>query len=176
MGDEESDARMPKGWVVKYSQSKEPGRPYYVRISDGHRQWEPPSEYSWEVIVAAVILTAVALYPSGSGPGDSSSMQTHGGCVCAPYSYDGDRQVGAGCIPDGGGGDTGWCDVEPGCGAAKKATADRYGWDTCTPVLFSADDGQYDAGADASAAEYYADVYLDYTYYINILEDAYYGC
>jgi hypothetical protein len=149
MEGEEADPVVPKGWVVKYSQSKEPGRPYYVRISDGHRQWDPPNDYNWEVIVAVVILAAVGLYPSSGDPGDSSSLRTHGGCTCAPYSYDGDRQVGAGCIPDGGGGATGWCDVEPGCAAAKDATQDNDGWDTCTPA-FATEDEYYADYADAA--------------------------
>ena len=61
----EEELHCPKGWEIKYSQSKEPGRPYYVRISDGHRQWEPPSEYSWEIVAAVIVLAAVGLYPVG---------------------------------------------------------------------------------------------------------------
>ena len=62
----EEELHCPKGWEIKYSQSKEPGRPYYVRISDGHRQWEPPSEYSWEIVAAVIVLAAVGLYPGGA--------------------------------------------------------------------------------------------------------------
>jgi hypothetical protein len=135
MGDGEEEIVVPKGWEVKYSQSKEPGRPYYVRVSDGHRQWDPPHEYNWEVIVAVVILAAVGLYPSSGDTAESGALLTHGGCTCAPYTYEGDRTVGAGCIPDAGGDNIGWCDVEPGCAAAKDVTADSDGWDTCTPAL-----------------------------------------
>ena len=60
--------RAPKGWEVKYSQSKEPGRPYYVRISDGHRQWDPPNGFNWEVTAAIVIFAAVGLYQERSDP------------------------------------------------------------------------------------------------------------
>ena len=38
------DPVVPKGWIVKYSRKKAPGRPYYERISDKHAQWEPPGE------------------------------------------------------------------------------------------------------------------------------------
>lgn len=145
---EEEDIVVPKGWVVKYSQSKEPGRPYYVRLSDGHRQWDPPSEHNWELIAAVVILAAVGLYPSTGDPGDSSAVLTHNGCICAPYSYDGDRQIGAGCIPDGGGDSIGWCDVEPGCAAAKDVTQDNDGWDMCTPTAFSGHEYQDTGGAE----------------------------
>ena len=86
MGDGEEEIVVPKGWEVKYSQSKEPGRPYYVRVSDGHRQWDPPHEYNWEVIVAVVILAAVGLYPSSGDTAESGALLTHGGCTCAPWT------------------------------------------------------------------------------------------
>ena len=38
---EDEDIVVPKDELVKYSQSKEPGRPYYVRLSDGHRRGTP---------------------------------------------------------------------------------------------------------------------------------------
>ncbi len=151
MGDE-GEIAVPKGWVVKYSQSKEPGRPYYVRLSDGHRQWDPPNEHSWEVIAAVVILAAVGLYPSSGDPGDSSAVLTHGGCTCRPYTYEGDRTIGAGCIPDAGGDNIGWCDVEAGCASAKDVTEDSDGWDTCTPAVFSDAEFEYADTAGAGLA------------------------
>ena len=150
----EEEPHCPKGWEIKYSQSKEPGRPYYVRISDGHRQWEPPSEYSWEIVAAVIVLAAVGLYPGGAEHAEGSGVLTHNGCTCAPFTYDGDHQIGAGCVPEAAGAETGWCDVEPGCDAARDAREDHDGWDTCTPPLVApggAPDAAGDGGGDADS-------------------------
>jgi hypothetical protein len=53
-------------WEVHVSKSKEPGRPYWVRVSDGHRQWEQPSTFPWkELGLALVVIVCVACYPGG---------------------------------------------------------------------------------------------------------------
>lgn len=53
----------PDGWVTKYSAKKHPGRAYYVRLADGHRQWAPPWQYGTrEVLGALGICLAAALF------------------------------------------------------------------------------------------------------------------
>ena len=68
---------VPEGWVVKYSQTKEPGRPYYMRVDDnsttfhrhppGYIQWEPPSQTERSI----PRIDVQSQYPSGLGAGQT---------------------------------------------------------------------------------------------------------
>ena len=56
--------KCPRGWEIHFSKSKEPGRPYWVRITDGHRQWAEPADF-WtirdilDILVIAIVLSTI---------------------------------------------------------------------------------------------------------------------
>jgi hypothetical protein len=50
------------------SKSAEPGRPYWVRISDGHRQWEAPSTVPWKQIGIALLIVIACVACYGGDP------------------------------------------------------------------------------------------------------------
>ena len=55
-GSQKAVERVPDGWAVKYSTTKQVGRPYYVRVSDGHRQWDPPRQYGKVDAIAVIVV------------------------------------------------------------------------------------------------------------------------
>jgi hypothetical protein len=43
-------------WEVRISQTQDPGRKYWVRINDGHRQWDPPKSPNPKLSFLVVLL------------------------------------------------------------------------------------------------------------------------
>ena len=65
-------------YTSRYSARKHPGQKYYVRLHDGHRQWDPPREYGTREVLAALaaVLFVAAVLSRYIGTDIQSAIQS----------------------------------------------------------------------------------------------------